>query len=129
MTGNKCGRARGSGMSLPEYHMTAGESKRLTIPIYNSAKKPIDAAGMTARLAISSFTDPDMSPFVIRQCQVASGEDGPAVLFVELVPEDTISLSGKYIYQITGRDSAGDLGVMRGFLRIWPNSDRDAVHM
>lgn len=117
-------------MSLPEYHMTAGESKNITIPIYNTAKKQIDATGMTARFSISDFVNIASEPLVTKSCSVIV-QDGElmAVLFVVLEPEDTVNIYGKYIYQITAKDSQGSLGVLRGVLHIAPNNDKTGISL
>lgn len=109
--------------------MTAGESKSFTIPIYNNSKKQINATGMIARLAICSYVTAGMSPLVLKQCSVVDWDQGMAVLRVDLDPEDTIDLHGKFIYQITAKDVAGDLGVLRGYLYVAPNGDPTAITM
>lgn len=117
------------GMSLPEYHMIAGESKRFTIPIYDNYSRQIDATGMTARFAICGYVNPNMEPFVTKQCGVTPWESGVAVLSTSLNPDDTVGLTGKFLYQITAKDASGDFGVMRGVLYIHPNGDKSAIKM
>lgn len=119
-----------SNMSLPEYHMTAGESKNITIPIYNTGNKQIDASGMTARLAVSEFGNIAADPLFTKNCSVVAQEgELMAVLFVDLVPEDTVNLYGKYIYQITAKDFQGAFGVLRGVLHISPNNDKTGISL
>lgn len=117
-------------MTLPEYSMTAGESKHITIPIYNTAKKQIDASGMTARFSISDFVNIATAPLVTKNCSVIAQEgELMAVLFVALEPEDTVDIHGKYIYQITAKDFQGSFGVLRGVLHIAPNNDRNGISL
>lgn len=117
-------------MTLPEFSMTGGESKNITIPIYNKSGKQIDVSGMSARLAISDYVNIGMEPLVIKDCEVRpDGGDAFAVLFVALDPEDTVRLSGKFIYQVTGKDFAADFGVMQGIMTIAANRDREAITM
>ncbi len=117
-------------MSLPKFHMTAGDSKRLIIPIYTRDGRPIDASGMTARLAITDFVGVCNEPLVIKNCTVMKGAaDNVAVLFVQLDPTDTIYLYGCYLYQITAKDIDGDFGIMRGKLYIYRNGDRAGINM
>lgn len=116
--------------SLPRYAMTAGESKELTIPIYNCAGRQIDMTDMTARFAISDLINQDSEPFVIKSCAIVvpAGEDC-AVLTVELNTVDTVNLHGQYIYQVTVKNQDGLLGVMKGILTIAANYDRAAILM
>lgn len=114
--------------TLPEQHMTAGDSKNIEIQIYNRKGKPVDATGMKARISISDYVNLNMSPFVTKNCSVIprTGEQ-MAVLFVSLAPADTLNLCGKYVYQITGKDADSDFGVMNGILVIHPNRDKSAI--
>lgn len=115
-------------MTLPTYHMTAGETKHITIPIYNPTGRQIDATGMTARLAIYDCVNYNAEPIVIKNCSVVPGKkDMIASLFVVLDSEDTILISGKFVYQVTGKDFSGNIGVMRGLLIISPNGDVGAI--
>jgi len=114
-------------MTLPEYHMVAGESKSITIPIYNRKGKQIDATGMTARFAINSFVTPNMAPLTFRDCEVVKDGSVLAALRVNLLPEDTAELRGKFLYQITAKDMEDNIGVMQGYLFIHMNGDRDAI--
>lgn len=129
MTSKQCCGNYADGMSLPAYHMIAGESKQFTIPIYDSYDRQIDATGMTARFAICGYVNPNMEPFVIKQCNVTPCENGVAVLSTSIDPDDTVNLTGKFLYQITAKDASGDFGVMRGALYIHPNGDKSAIKM
>ena len=129
MASKQCCENYAEGMSLPEYHMIAGESKQFTIPIYDSYDRQIDATGMTARFAICGYINPNMEPFVTKPCTVMPWSGGLAVLYVVLKPEDTVDLTGKFFYQITAKDTAGDCGIMRGHLYIHPNGDKDAINL
>lgn len=116
-------------MTLPSYHMVGGESKNITIPIYDRTGRQLDATGITARFAICDYVNIGMVPYAMKDCRVIPSEESPAVLFVALEPADTMNLYGKFIYQISGLDFESDLGVMRGLLTIAPNRDRAAISM
>lgn len=119
-----------SQMSLPHFHFTGGETKNITIPIFNKAGNQIDAYGMTARLVISDYVNLNMDPLVIKDCKVIPGDSSAfAVLFTVLEPKDTVNLSGKFIYQVTGKDVEDAFGVMQGFMTIAANRDREAILM
>lgn len=116
--------------TLPDYAMNAGEAKKLSIPIYNSANHQIDMTGMAARFAISDPINQDSEPFVIQDCTVVLPDGAScAILSVELAPEDTVNLCGQYIYQVTVKNAEGRPGILKGVLTIAANYDKAAISM
>lgn len=117
-------------MTLPEFHMVAGESKNIMIPIYTSSGQQIDVTGMTAYCSICDYVNLNTTPYAVKDCKVIPGVSGSAaVFFISLVPSDTVNLYGKYIYQLTAKAESDSLGVMCGYLYITPNHDPFAIAM
>lgn len=117
-------------MTLPEYHMTAGETKNLTIPVYTTSGHQIDVSNMSARIAIVDYVNLKMAPYLVKDCEIRPTSGAAlAAFFVTFEPEDTIELNGKYIYQITAKDTEEHFGIMQGVIMIAANYDRDAISL
>ena len=113
---------------LPEFTMNAGETKILRLPIFNRGGLSVDVSGMSARLAISDYVT-GTQPRWHGDCSVVDDATTGSVVFrVELHPEATVDLNGKYIYQLTVIDSASNTtGVLQGILNVRANRDPSAL--
>lgn len=116
MSGNCSGRE----ISLPYFHMTAGESKTLTIPVHNPEVAYTDIAEVSARIAISDYVVQSSCPAIIKDCTVTEN-NGLMILEATFDPEDTLNLYGKYVYEafITTQDN--EVRIMKGLLFIYYN--------
>lgn len=114
-------------ITLPEYHMVAGETQILIVPVYSTTGRQIDATGMTAKFAITDFLFRDSNPIVTKDCTIVSGNStSMRVLRVQLDPEDTIDIYGKYVYQFTATDDAGSIYATQGSIFVYSNADSAA---
>lgn len=112
---------------LPEFKMNAGETKFLRLPIYNNSNQLIDAAGMSGRLSISDYVNRGVC---LQHIDCSTGDDdqcGGSIFMAQLLPQHTIDLCGKYIYQLTAKDYDGTVGVLRGIVFINHNADKEAI--
>lgn len=117
-----------SNYQLPEYVMVAGETQNITIMLFTQTKLQIDADGVAARLAVSDYINRNSDPFIVKECSIIRpvGAD-VASLYCQLSPADTISLRGKYVYQITVKDIDSTVAVLKGIMNIEANVDRKAI--
>ncbi len=112
---------------LPEFTMTAGETKQLFLPIYNSHKALLNVESMVGCVAISEYINQGVCVVSI-DCEVQSNSQCHGNVFAAtLQPTHTVDLCGKYIYQLTVHDADGACGIMRGLVHIKPNGNRVAA--
>ena len=113
---------------LPEFHMNAGETKMLQLPIYDNYDRLVNAQGMEGRLAFSDYINRGACLFFVN-CTTAFDERcGGHVFVAELQPSHTIDLCGKYIYQLSAYDPYdGSRGVLRGVVTVGHNADKAAL--
>lgn len=106
-------------ITLPPESMIAGTTKKLVLYLYTrNMKKQIDANGMIARFVLTDYVNPSDAPLISKSCTV-SVPDGEklAVINVQLNREDTLSLAGKYIYQVTINDE-DTIEALKGIMDI-----------
>lgn len=111
-------------ITLPPESMIAGTTKKLVLYLYtHNMKKQIDADGMIARFTLTDYVNPSNVPLVIKNCTilVPEGEE-LAVISVELARTDTLTLRGKYIYQVTINDDS-TIEALKGIMDIANNID------
>ena len=114
---------------LPDYSMVAGETQNITILLYTTKNRQLDATGMYARFAVTDFINQDSEPILTKVCTIITPQDEyPAVLNCRLTPDDTIDLGGKYIYQITVMDIDDSVAILKGDMLIDRNCDREALY-
>lgn len=113
---------------LPDFCMNAGETKYLRFPVYDADSKLVDVSGMQGRLAISDYINRGQSLFHI-DCEVSEDDTyGGNVFTAVLLANATLPLCGKFIYQLTIRDTVdAAISVLRGVVMIAPNADQNIV--
>lgn len=104
---------------LPAIEMVAGATKELR---FNTFQKdtgiPFDVAAFTASFSMVNFVNKDSAPVVTKSATT----NGTAVI-VTLLPNDTVNLCGKYVYQVTISGGATEKEVCQGVLLIHKNID------
>ena len=104
--------------TLPTIDFVGGATQELSFHLYfRDAKKPFDVSDCEANFAIINYINKNSQPAIAKQMSISeSGEadsDGfvQNIFTVTISPEDTVDLAGKFIYQITIKDSGGDVEI------------------
>lgn len=109
--------------ALPTISFVGGETQEIAFNVYSYAKnRPYDLEYSESKFSIISFTGRTSAPLV-RDMSYSGNK-----LTVKLAPEDTVNLSGKYIYQITIVDDSGDVEIPKqGILYITNNINKSFI--
>jgi len=117
--------------TLPTIDFVGGETQDLAFHVYfYENRKPFGMAGCSANFAIVSYMNKIGVPIVTKTMNAIMNEEGTVdnVLTVTLEPSETVDLYGKYIYQITIKDVAGDVEIPKqGILIITNNINKAFV--
>lgn len=117
--------------SLPTIDFVGGATQDLAFHVYfHAGLKPFDLFGCHANFSIISYIDRSGTPIITKKMGVLySAKDSvDNILSVKLTPEETVSLSGKYIYQITIQDSNGTVEIPKhGIFLIYNNINKDFI--
>ena len=107
--------------NLPKLTFVGGETRPLNFSV-NLGGAAIGECDISFAVA-----PPDgAGPVFTKAMRAMSADEGGEVLMCLLEPEDTAELAGEYIYQITLRSPAGEVGIPgQGSMRIYRNIDRD----
>ena len=82
---------------LPEYSgFVAGDYMEIIVPVTDVNAQQIDLTDMKAIFSLINYADQYGSPVFAKECVIENGQ-----FIVKLFAQDTIQLSGKYIYQIS----------------------------
>ena len=111
---------------MPEWNFVGGETQKRTFTIYKPSGIAYDIPNGTASLAIVDFVNRDSEPILSKQSSVTVDDNGKSckVAFT-LDPSDTVSLFGKYLYQVTIKDGNGNASIpYHGSMVISRNIDR-----
>lgn len=94
--------------TLPEVDFVGGSTNEFLFRVYRDDKKTeaADLEGSTANFSLVNFINKNGTPIISKSMTLAQDDD-VCILSVTLTSEDTVNLSGKYVYQITIVDSAG----------------------
>ena len=112
---------------LPTWELVGGESKRMTVTMWDDDGELYNIPNSTVELTVVDFINSDSTPLIKKTgsgaaeiCQGQSGEWCDCVL--TLVPSDTQSLCGKYIYQAKITDRSGNVACPQGIMLIRDNT-------
>lgn len=119
---------------LPELNFIGGASKVLIFHVYvNSGKrKPFGLNDCEANFAVVDFVNRNGEPVVSKQMTISMNDEGTDynVLTVKLLPNDTVDLHGKYIYQISIRDIDGNVeDPKQGIINIHRNINKEFLRV
>lgn len=112
--------------TMPEWNFVGGETQKRTFTIYKPSGIAYDIPNGTASLAIVDFVNRDSEPILLKQSSVTVDDNGKSckVAFT-LDSSDTVSLFGKYLYQVTIKDGNGNASIpYHGIMVIARNIDQ-----
>lgn len=111
--------------TMPEIMFVAGQSNIIRWRLFTSAKTPFNADGCVGNFSIVDYSYPVGEPLISKPLKFSVGDferNVTNLATVDLQPEDTLGLHGKYIYQITIKDIDGGVEIPnQGFLQIVHN--------
>lgn len=120
--------------TLPTIDFVGGETQYLRFHIYHKNPSiPFSVSGCTASFAIVDFLNRTGKPILTKEMKAELSELDEVhiadnILTVTLLPEETVDLSGKYIYQITIGDIDGEVEIPKqGILFITNNINKDFI--
>lgn len=111
--------------TLPEWEMVGGESQRRIFELYNSKGQECNLDGGSASISIIDFVNRGGDPYLTKPVELTASSTGNySIATVTLDPSETLSFSGKYIYQLSFKDMFGNIGIPRhGILQVIKNID------
>ena len=121
----------GNPYTLPMIEFVGGETQDLRFNVFfHSKDRPFGLSGVVGTFAIVSAANKTGAPVISKEMSAEYNTDDTAlnVLVVTLLPEETVNLSGKYIYQITLRDVGGQTEIPKqGIMYIINNINKAAI--
>lgn len=108
---------------LPKLSFVGGETQSFLFNLKTAAGAEYDASGCEVAFAIINYTNKNGVPVLTKSVTLTTGADGgQSVGMVDLTPEDTVGLYGRYVYQVSVRDATGETEIPgQGLLDITRN--------
>lgn len=115
--------------TLPEISFVGGETQEFNFHLKNPRGQAFDASGASIDFSICNYSNKTGTPILSYTPTLLADEEGVASLVILTIPkEDTALLAGKYIYQITIIDAAGNAEIPnQGIMNITKNIHQDYV--
>ena len=115
--------------NLPEAHFVAGESERFLFDLKTPRGTDFNAEGCDVGFAIINYANKHGDPIVVKDATILMGANGVMNLAdVQLDPEDTLYLYGRYIYQLTVKYEDGTTDIPgHGIIDISRNIHTDFI--
>lgn len=107
-----------------------GESRQIYFQIYTRTNKYYDASGCEIEFSIINYSNKNGEPEVIKKATIKNNLAGaPCIAEVDLLPEDTVHLYGRYIYQLSIRDEIGEVEIPgQGIIMIHRNIHQSFIN-
>lgn len=117
--------------TLPEISFIGGATQELVFHVYNEDKERFDLSSCAANLAIVNYVNKGGSPVISKDMSVETDDetDGTVynILRAILLPQETVELCGKYVYQITIKDVEDNIEPKQGVMYIGNNINKAYV--
>lgn len=109
--------------NLPELNFVAGESQTFVFNLYDSSGRSFDVNGCDVAFSMVNYANKIGSPIITKYVEASEGKNGAYnMVVVNLLPEDTVGLYGRYVYQISIKDAYGETDIPgHGILNITKN--------
>lgn len=92
--------------NLPDIRFIGGESQKFIFTLLTPNGYDYDASECTVNFAIINYSNKNGKPLLIKEAEIIKGLNGIMnIASVELLPEDTVYLSGRFVYQISIADA------------------------
>lgn len=110
--------------TLPAWSFIGGESQTQDFNLYSSPGTRFDAEGYKCEFSISSYSNRQSAPVLTKELVLKTDGDGQkSIAALSLSPSETISLYGRYIYQIAVTGENGNALLARqGIMNIARNN-------
>lgn len=115
--------------TLPEISFVGGETLEFSFHLKNYKGEPFDASGSNINFAVCNYSNKTGAPLLSYTPTLLADETGEASVVVLTIPkEDTATLAGKFIYQITIVDLSGNAEIPnQGIMNIAKNINQEYV--
>lgn len=115
--------------TLPEISFVGGESQTFLFNLLTIAKNSFDAQGCEIGLAIIQYSNKNGMPVLTKAVDIFEGDSGVmSIAKADLLPEDTIGLYGRYVYQLTIKDSYNNTEIPgQGIMHVTRNIHPDFI--
>lgn len=115
--------------TLPEINFVGGETNKYEFKLFRLNGTAYNLPDATASIAITEAVNRCGLPLIIKAVPISASESGDYNrILIELHSSDTVNISGKYIYQISIKDSVGRLSVPnQGVLYIAENINKSFI--
>jgi len=128
----RCGDTLEEIYTLPTIRpFVAGEKQTIAMTLRTAKpnSKPFDATGCTINFSVINFGNKNGVSIISKLCDIRQDTDGiPCIAVVDLLPLETVTLYGKYIYQITAIDLDGNTEIpMQGLMFITKNINQGFI--
>ena len=116
---------------LPTITFVGGETRDLAFHIYHYiGKRPYSLSDCDCTFSLVNFTTKGGKPILSKEMTVIYDETETIdnILTVTLESSESVNLFGKYIYQITIQDRAGEVEIpSQGIMYITNNIDKGTI--
>jgi hypothetical protein len=115
--------------TLPEFTFVGGKTQQLVFNLKDENGEPYNAYGCKIDFSICDYSNKTGTPCLSIAPTLLTGATGEAsILSVNIAAKDTVSLYGKYIYQITIIDINGKTEIPnQGIMNITRNINESFI--
>lgn len=98
--------------TLPQDTFVAGQTCKYAWRLYRKSGSPFEASNCEGKFALMDYSHKEDEPIFTKEIEFVVGDEGAEnIAMVTIEPEDTLYLSGKYIYQLSIKDERGNIEI------------------
>mgnify|MGYP002768883581 CR=1 FL=1 len=108
--------------ALPDWDFVGGSTQKRVFTLTKEDGSRLDIQGATATLSVVEYVNRGQSVLAKKVTVTADADGKYCEAIVSLQPSDTKALSGKYLYQLSAKDTGGNVSIpMHGTMWIAEN--------
>ena len=98
--------------TLPQDSFVAGQTCKYAWRLYRESCQPFNAIDCEGAFSVVDYSHKDDDPILVKKVEFVEGDEGMiSVASVTLMPQDTVNLDGKFIYQLSIKDVEGNMEI------------------
>lgn len=109
--------------NLPEIYFIGGETQTLLFNLCTVGGNDFDASNCKVEFALIHYANKNGIPLLVKSAEILEGKNGIMnVASIDMTPDDTLELSGRYVYQLSICDAYNNAEIPgQGIIQITRN--------
>ena len=115
--------------TLPEWDFVGGATQKRRFALFHAQNRSCDLPQGKCNFAVTPYLNATAQPYISKDFNISISDDGLTnIVIVTLTPQETVNMEGRYEYQLTIKDSKGNVSIPhKGIMQVYRNINQSAI--